>query len=432
MDSPSGPSSEEVLSRLRRLVLSAYNRISLYRDKFDSVSIGPNVLRRLSDYASFPLITKEELLAYSRTTGPIESLKGKLYYIGFTTGTTSSPMPVYVGHDDWATWESNLARGFTTAGISKGDIVQITLGRWGIGSQAMLCGVRRTGAAVLPIEVDAWKTMEWPERLSQFHVTWLFTTPSIIRQSLLNVVQNGPKLPRHLKGVVLVGETWSEDFRDEVKRVLGVEVYDFYGSTEAGMVGSECPAHSGLHCPTDQVLVEILDPDTHDPASNGDAGEVVVTTLWRKAFPLLRYRTGDIAQRLEGECPCGSPWPRISRVKTRFKDEISIGSTKIHQSLIEEAVLESLGASYTYQVVLSSEKGKDILSISIEVPKGLVGDATRTRLLSERLRNIQEDFAGLVGAGIILPPTVRFVTVGSLERKGGKVRKVVDSRLPNR
>jgi phenylacetate-CoA ligase len=104
-----------------------------------------------------------------------------------------------------------------------------------------------------------------------------------------------------------------------VERALRCTVFEHYGMTEMGLGGGvDCEAHDGYHLREADLLFEILDPHTGAPMPDGAAGEVVVTTLTRRAMPLLRYRTRDLARFLPDPCPCGGVMRRMARVRGRI------------------------------------------------------------------------------------------------------------------
>jgi phenylacetate-coenzyme A ligase PaaK-like adenylate-forming protein len=124
-----------------------------------------------------------------------------------------------------------------------------------------------------------------------------------------------------LRAVLSSGEPLSPDLRRTVETRFGCAVFDHYGLTETGFGGGvECAAHAGYHLREADLYVEICCPATSAPLPEGEPGEIVVTTLFRQAMPLVRYRTGDAAAMLPGPCPCGGPLRRLGPVAGRYDD----------------------------------------------------------------------------------------------------------------
>ncbi|MFI3271349.1 MAG: AMP-binding protein [Pseudomonadota bacterium] len=102
---------------------------------------------------------------------------------------------------------------------------------------------------------------------------------------------------------------------------LGCTVRHHWGMTETGLGGALSCGYEGLHIREADLLVEIVEPNTGTPVADGEWGELLVTTLGRRAMPLIRYATGDRARILAAPCPCGSPMRRLDRVLGRIDDE---------------------------------------------------------------------------------------------------------------
>jgi phenylacetate-CoA ligase len=107
--------------------------------------------------------------------------------------------------------------------------------------------------------------------------------------------------------------------------VFGAPVYDHYQCIEVPMLGGECPRSDGLHVFADSRLVEILDSDGR-AVGPGETGEVVVTDLRNRVFPLIRYRLGDLARWKAGSCPCGVTFPMLEPVRGRVSDALRLPS----------------------------------------------------------------------------------------------------------
>lgn len=122
--------------------------------------------------------------------------------------------------------------------------------------------------------------------------------------------QSGRTLP--LKKVLLSTDCLPQALRRRIEQELGCQVYNHFGMTETGLGGAlECGVHQGMHLRENDLLGEIIDPDTLQPLPHGQWGELVITTLTRNGMPLIRYRTGDLARILPEPCPCGSFLKRI-------------------------------------------------------------------------------------------------------------------------
>mgnify|MGYP003365604842 CR=1 FL=1 len=118
----------------------------------------------------------------------------------------------------------------------------------------------------------------------------------------------------HPRAALASAEALPPELEPELRRCWGCELFAHWGMTETGFGGAvECACHTGQHLRETELLVEIVNHATGEPLALGEEGEIVVTTLRRRAMPLIRYRTGDLGRLLAGECGCGSVLRRLAR-----------------------------------------------------------------------------------------------------------------------
>ncbi len=136
--------------------------------------------------------------------------------------------------------------------------------------------------------------------------------------------------------VLLSGDYVPRSAEERLRAVWNCEIYTHWGMTETAYGGAvECPRHSGCHIRED-LLVEIVDPETGAVLPRGEEGEIVISAPERRAMPLFRYRTGDLGRLMPGICPCGRPEPRLDRIRRRLGDEIPAGGRPISIHLLDE------------------------------------------------------------------------------------------------
>ncbi|TBW36122.1 phenylacetate--CoA ligase family protein [Siculibacillus lacustris] len=118
--------------------------------------------------------------------------------------------------------------------------------------------------------------------------------------------------PIRLRAVLTSSEPAAASLRRGLAAAWGAEVHDHWGMTETGWGGAvDCAAHGGLHLREADLLIEVVDPRSGERLADGVEGEIVVTTLSRRATPLVRYRTGDRGHLVAGPCACGSVLRRL-------------------------------------------------------------------------------------------------------------------------
>jgi phenylacetate-coenzyme A ligase PaaK-like adenylate-forming protein len=202
--------------------------------------------------------------------------------------------------------------------------------------------------------------------------------------------------PVTLESVLLSTDQAPRSLVAAVERTWGCRVFDHYGTTETGLGGGvECEALDGCHLREADLLFEVVDPETGEPAPDGEYGEVVFTTLTREAMPLVRYRTGDRGRILAEPCPCGTPLRRLERVRARYCGRARLrGGGLIDQAVVDEPLF-ALSPVLDVRAVLRREPDRDILDVEVLAPGGGAALLGRAAAALESA----PDLAGAVAAG---------------------------------
>jgi phenylacetate-CoA ligase len=185
-------------------------------------------------------------------------------------------------------------------------------------------------------------------------------------------------------------------------------------------VAFECEHQQGLHLWEDNFLMEIVDPTTGRPLPDGQAGELVLTSLCREAMPLLRYRTRDVTSIHPGPCPCGRTHRRISRITGRTDDMLIVRGVNIYPQQIERVLmgLPALGRNY-----LITLHGLDQMTVRVELAEaGFDGQV-------DHLTQLKHQIVEKLRAETMVKPKVELVPPGSLPISEGKAKRVIDQRV---
>jgi phenylacetate-coenzyme A ligase PaaK-like adenylate-forming protein len=192
----------------------------------------------------------------------------------------------------------------------------------------------------------------------------------------------GPRLAGQIRTVLLSTDYVPGAIVNALQQAWGSRVFTHYGMTEMGLGGAvECAARNGCHFREADLLVEIVDPRTHQPVADGTVGEIVFTTLTREGMPLIRYRTGDLAAFKVEPCPCGTVLRTLGPVRGRGTDQIPLGR---HGNLmigeLDEALF-SIEDVLNYHADIQAAETTDRLSLFITPRKAgpLLGAADRIR-----------------------------------------------------
>ncbi len=406
------------LERLQATLHHAYRHVPFYRELFDKAGLGPGDILSLRDLREVPFTTKEDLLQgfpYAFFAVPMS----KVARIHTSSGTTGKPIVVGYTKRDLQYWAHLNARILMAGGLGERDVLQISF-NYGLftGGFGFHAGAELLGATVIP--ASAMSITRQINIMINFKATALVSLPSHALRIGHRLQEMGVD-PRSLS--LRVGffgaEPWSEATRKQIEEHLLIKALDNYGLAEVGGPGVsyECEYRHGLHISEDHFYPEIIDPATGEVLEPGREGELVLTTLTKEAFPVLRFRTGDLTSLTYEPCECGRTLVRMARVKGRVDDMIIIRGINLFPSQIEDILL-SYDVGPNYLIRLYREEGLD--QVEVRVESILTGAQDREALA----KRIERDLAEKLG----LEMTVLLVTPGSIEASRGKRQVVVDER----
>lgn len=410
------------LERLQSTINRVYRYVAYYRRVLDEKGLQPEDFQSFEDLRRIPFTTKDSL----RESYPYEMFALPLQEIvrlQSSTGTTGSPTVVGYTQNDMDHWTDMVARNLVGCGINQEDVVQVFFG-YGLftGGFGFHYGAEAIGAAVIP--VSSGEVARQLKIVQDFRTTVLLGTPSYALYMGRTMEQMGMDPNALSLRIGLFGaEPWSEKTREEIERLLLLSAYDCYGVSEIGGPGvaAECECRGGLHIAEDHFYVEVVDPDSGEPLPEGEEGELVFTTLTKEAFPLLRYRTGDLAFLDTSLCACGRTLARMSRVRRRTDDMVVVRGVNVYPDEVEETLRHVSGVGKGYQLVVRREEELDTLEVLVEIGKLAELSMGAVERLRERL---DEHLSQALG----LELEVRIVEPHSLHREGIRAPRVVDER----
>ncbi|MEA2062955.1 MAG: phenylacetate--CoA ligase [Gemmatimonadota bacterium] len=413
------------LERLRSIVGYCYERVGHYRKKMDALGVKPDNIRRLEDVRRLPFTTKEDLRD-NYPYGLFAVSRQEVVRVHSSSGTTGNPTVVGYTRKDLELWSDLCARFITGAGVTAEDTVQIAFG-YGLftGGFGLHYGMERIGARVIP--ASSGNTLRQIKIMQDFGTTALVCTPSYALYIAEALHQSGISPGRlELKVGLFGAEPWSDQMRVHIEKGLGIHATDNYGLSEiiGPGVSGECCRKDGMHIQEDHFLAELIDPDTLDPvdAGSGLEGELVITTLTKQAFPMLRYRTKDLTRMTTEPCACGRTTARMSKIAGRTDDMLIIRGVNVFPSQIESVLLETEHVEPHYHIVVDRKDNMDRLEVQVEVSVTLFHDEMR-RLHEHRLK-LKHAIESTLGVGVEL----KLVEPGSLARSEGKAQRVTDNR----
>ncbi len=411
------------LERLQATVNRVYKSVTCYKKKFDEAGILPEDIRSLDDLAKLPFTTKEDLrlnYPYGMFAVPLR----EVVRIHSSSGTTGKPTVVGYTKNDIRTWSNLVARFMTSAGVTRDDVVQIAFG-YGLftGAFGLHYGSETIGASVIPM--SAGNTEKQIMIMQDYKTTALVSTPSYAITIASRMEQMGidPK-SLSLKVGLFGSEPWSEGMRKEIENRLCLHATDNYGLSEIigpGVAG-DCECNNGMHLYEDAFIPEIIDPDTGEVLPRGSIGELVLTTLTKEAFPMIRYRTRDITSLHYEKCDCGRTLVRMKKTMGRSDDMLIIKGVNVFPSQIEEILFAIEGCEPHYQLVLEREGDADVLIVRIEVTENIFFDEMKKQ--KSFVEQVERKLHSVLGVSA----SVKLVEPSSLPRHEGKAVRVIDNR----
>jgi phenylacetate-CoA ligase len=412
------------LERLQATLNRVYRNVAFYQRCFKAIGFSPEVdLTDLRDLERLPFTTSKDISAsypYQMFAVPLR----EVVRIHSSSGTMTNPQVVGYTRQDLSVWSHLVARILTAAGVSHDDVIQITFA-YGLmtGGLGIHYGAERIGASVLPTSVG--RTDRQIKIMQDYRTTVLVSTPSYTLLIAERMEQLGvDRKTLSLKYCICAGEPWTAENRREIEERLFVKATDNYGVSEVmgpGVAG-ECLEQQGMHLQEDHFLMEIIDPGTGQVLPTGELGELVITTLSKEAFPVIRYRTGDLCRIIPEPCSCGRTLRRISRIQGRSDNVVIIKGVNIIPERVGDILEQIEGERPVYQLVATRHDYHDELEIWIEISPKLFFDKMREqRSLVDAIRY---KVANIIG----ITPIIKLVEGGSLEREGDVVKLFVDRR----
>ncbi|MBM3705168.1 MAG: phenylacetate--CoA ligase [Actinobacteria bacterium] len=411
------------LENLRETLKHCYKNNIFYKKRIDDSGLDPDRIKDLSEIEKLPFTSKEDLRR-NYPFGLFCTPLSEVVRVHSSSGTTGNPTVVGYTGQDLDMWAHVLGRIMYDVGVRRDDIVQVSHG-FGMftGGFGFQFAAEKLGALVVPI--SGGNTERQLKIMSDFKSTVLCCTPSYT----LHMAEVGEKLgidfaKLHLRFGFLGAEPWTEPMRREIERRMHMIALNSYGLSEVigPGVSCECLARSGLHINDDHFLTEIIDPETGKTLPAGTKGELVFTSLTKKAFPVLRYRTKDISYIYEDDCACGKTFIKMARPLGRSDDMLIIRGVNVFPSQIEEVLMKVEDLEPHYLIVLTKENYMDKIEVWVEVSEGVFHEKLMDLEAFEK--SIESKLYSAIGIHI----KVSLKEPRTIARSEGKAQRVLDKR----
>ncbi len=418
---PPGQIAEIQNEKFMKQIAKVWNNVGYYRDKMTSRGVSIDEIKSIADISKLPFLSKDDLreaYPYGLLGAPLKDC----IRIQSTSGTTGKRVIAFYTQNDIDLWDDCCARAIVAAGGTKEDVCQVCYG-YGLftGGMGLHGGSQKVGCLTVPM--SSGNTDRQLQFMEDLQSTILCCTPSYAAYLGESIKERGIGDRIHLKAGIFGAEPWSEEMRIDIQNSLGLKAYDIYGLTELSGPGVafECSEQSGMHINEDHFYAEIIDPDTGEVLPEGTQGELVITSLDKEAFPLIRYRTRDICTLSRKKCSCGRTHVKMSKPRGRSDDMLIIKGVNVFPSQIESVLLEQ-GFKSNYQIIVDRVNNSDTVQVLVEMnPENFTDKLSQITDMEKRLVSELKSMLGIF-------VNVKVVAPKSIVRSEGKAVRIIDNR----
>jgi phenylacetate-CoA ligase len=407
------------VKRLQQVLERVYHSVGFYKKSLDAAKIKPHEIKSISDMGKLPFITRQDL-QNNYPFGLFAVPMSNIVRLHASSGTSGRSTVFGYTKRDIETWTELMARSLAAAGLTKNDVIHNAFG-YGLftGGLGLHYGAEKIGASVIPMSGGNSKRQIMI--LQDFGPTVICCTPSYA----LHLAEEGKALGIDMKSLKLrVGifgaEPWSKAMSAQIENVFGITALDLFGLSEVmgpGMAMECLEGHNGMHIFEDHFIVETINPQTGEVLPEGEEGELVFTTLTKEAFPLIRYRSGDVSRLITEPCRCGRTHIKMERVLKRSDDMLIIRGINIFPSQIEAILTAIEGLEPQYQLIVDKAGALDSLELHVEVSDKIFSDSGGVKELQKIEKRILKDMKDYLG----IAPNVKLVEPSTLKKTDAKI-----------
>jgi len=411
------------LEKLKETVAWVEEKVPFYKQKFQEAGLSAADITSLEDISKFPVTVKDDL----RDNYPFGLCAVDLkdvVRVHASSGTTGKPITGPYTQADLDQWVECMARNFAAAGVGSEDIVQNAYGH-GLftGGLGFHQGASRVGATVVP--TSAGMTERQIVLMQDFQSTVLCCTPSYaltIAEAAEDMGVDIRKLP--VRVGIFGAEPWTVGMRKEIEERMGIKAHEAFGLTDlcGPGVSFDCEAQDGLHVNEDHFLAEVVDPETFQPVPLGEKGELIFTSLQRRAMPMIRYRTKDITRLRRETCSCGRTLLKMDKLSGRTDDMLIISGVNVFPSQVESVLLEFEEVEPQYVLVVRKKGYLDHLTVRVEAKREIYNAGP------EKCAEVEQNIAGRIKGLLGFSAAIQLMEPKLIERSEGKAKRIIDER----
>ncbi len=379
---------------LQTAVRHAYDHSPNFRRRMETAGLTPAAIKGIEDLARLPVLKKSSLPQLQKQDPPFGGLLA--VPLSEVSRIYQSPGPIYEPEgrqsDYW-----RMARAFYAGGFRPGDVVQVTFA-YHLTPGGWICdgGLRALGSVVVPAGVG--NTEVQVQLLRDLQVTGFVGTAAFLATLISKAEEMGYDVVEdlHLRIASVGGAMMAESMRQMMADRYRLQIRQTYAIGDLGLIGYECQEASGLHI-ADDLLLQIVDPQSGAEVAVGEPGEVVVT-VFDQVYPLIRLGTGDLSAVTTEPCPCGRTSARLTRIMGRVDEVTKIKGMFVHPRQVDE-VAAACPEIRCCQVVVRLRGHDDEMTFRVELASGV-----ELEPLLAKLKGKTKDLLKITANVEVVPP----------------------------
>ncbi len=346
------------------LVHHCYRNVPYYRELFDRHGIHINQIKDLSDLKRIPFMDKETAKA-NRDKLVASNVKKRNLIPMHTSGTTHSPLHFYVMPTTLEREKAFFNRMWKWHGY-QGQKCMVLRGDYDLKGRLWVYNPRTNLITVNIRGLDDQNLAGIVGIMDKFKPAFIRAYPSIAYLLAKYVNQNGLSgKVRKLETVFCASEILFDYQKEEIKKAFSCRVVDHYGHSEMAVLMQKCEVNEFYHIIPEYGITEIVDGDGREVTEEDSIGEIVGTGFNNYAFPLLRYRTRDLATTAHTShiCPCGRPYRSVKRIDGRWGDFILTEKGKYYSPTVLEFAVDYISHFKDIQLVQNDLANVDLFIV---------------------------------------------------------------------
>jgi phenylacetate-CoA ligase len=345
------------------------------------------VMERFDAVVTDPAVHLADVESHLERASATDLFRGR-YRVTATGGTTGRRGVFLSDSAEWRTVLASYSRAYDWAGVAAGlsnRFRMAVVSSRNPSHQSAIVGATVASRFIPTLRLDATHPIETiVADLNGFRPDALVGYASILR--ILADEQSAGRLSIQPRGVMSASEVLTAETRGRIRTAFGVEPTNVYAATETAGIASEC-AHGRMHRYEDLVMTEVVDEDNQAVPRGEFGAKILVSVLFSRTQPLIRYEISDRVQLADGSCPDGLPFALLGGIEGREEDILTLAGVSVHPNVFH-AVLDRVDVA-GWQVIDEGDRLRVLLARPAPaVDQAIVGNDIATALEHVGVRGV--------------------------------------------